>query len=246
MAIKGKKKSQNRGSQARRRPAAPPRAPVQQRRTIPWYRTSTAIAIMGVIAIIAIGIVVFTVQGNREDQEALEKKQNALTQYTDRVRNVLQSLRLPVEDMVAAPAAFEEPKQAEDLAEDAEGWAKDLEKLQGELVGITPEAAFQTAHTLYLHSITTYITASRAYSLAATSEDENTQTEALALASAERDHASTLWTEATTLLDEQRSNAELELSGLNAPGAPAAGTTPAAVPSGIPTDVPIEDDAGGG
>ena len=252
MAIKGKKKSQKRGSQARRRPAAPPRPAVQPRRTGPWYRTPTAIAIMGIIAIIAIGIVVITIQGNREDEEALEKKQNALTEYTDRVRNVLQSLRIPVEAMAAAPATFEEPEQAEDLAKDAEGWSKDLEKIQGEFVGIAPEPAVRAAHSLYLHSITTYITAARAYSIAATTEDPNTSTETLALASAERDYASSLWTEATTVLDEQRNGAELDLSGLNPPGAPAAGTTPTGVPSGLPTDLPTDipsdlpTDGGGG
>ena len=252
MAIKGKKKSQKRGSQARRRPAAPPRTAVQPRRTVPWYRTPIAIAILGTLAIIAIGITVWVVQSNREDQQALEKKQEALTNYTDRVRNVLQTLRIPVEEMMAAPAALEDDKQAEALEKDAEAWTKDLQEIQGTFVGIVPDPSVQAAHSLFLHSIETYSSAAATYSLAATAGDADTQTQALGIASAHRDQASSLWTEATTLLDQRRSDAELELSGLTVPGATAPGTAPTGVPptGGIPTDAipvpPEEGDGGGG
>ena len=41
MALKGKKKSQSRGSEGRRHPAAAPRAVYSSRAHEPWYRTAT-------------------------------------------------------------------------------------------------------------------------------------------------------------------------------------------------------------
>ena len=243
MAIKGKKKSQKRGGQARRRPTAPPRPAVQPRRKTGWYRTPTAIAILGVLAIIAIGVTVWVLQSNREDAEALEQTQNELTNYTDRVRTVLQSMRTPVGAMAAAPPALEDSATAEQLAEDAASWVKDLQKAQGTLAGIPPRPSVRGLHTLYTNAIEIYVSAARTYELAASTTDAKTQTEALTLATAQRTQAGAIWTEATAQLDRERQEAELDPSGLTAPDA--AGATAPTVPT-VPTVPPGDGGEGGG
>lgn len=253
MAIKGKKKSQKRGSQARRRPAAPPRPAVSPRRKTAWYRNPTIVAILGTLAIIAIAVIVWAVQSSREDAEALERKQNQLTNYTDRVRTVLQTMRTPVSAMAGAPATIEDEAQAEKLAKDADTWARELEEAQGTFAGIAPSAAVQSIHGLYTNALEMYVLAARTYDLAATTSDAKTQTEALNLATTQRTQADAIWTEATALLDRQRDAAEMDPSGLTAPGGAAPGATPGLdpgqLPTELPTDIPTEElpqDGGGG
>ena len=246
MAIKGKKKSQKRGSQARRRPAAPPRPAVQPRRKTAWYRNPTIVAIVGALAIVAIAVIVWAVQKNREDAEALERKQDQLTNYTDRVRTVLQTMRTPAGAMAAAPTAIEDEQQAETLAKDVDSWAKDLQEAQGTFAGIAPAASVQSIHGLYTNAIQMYMLAARTYDLAANTPDTQTQTQALSLASTQRTQANALWTEATALLDRQRDSAELDPSGLTAPDGAAAGATPGQVPGQLPSDFPTGELPPGG
>ena len=247
MAIKGKKKSQNRGSQARRRPAAPPRLAVQPRTRTRWYRSQTGIATLGILAILAIGVTVWAVQNASDKAAALENKQEALDGYTDRVRGVLQTLRAPVGNMAGAPPQLQEPEQAEALAEGAAGWMRDLEKAQTSFGKIAVDPELQSIHDLYAHSIQIYISAARTYELAGTTTDEEARVDTLGLANTQRDEAGAIWTEATALLDQRRDAAELDPSGLTAPNAPAGGAAPPApgeipteIPTGIPTEIPTD------
>ncbi|MDQ4095728.1 MAG: hypothetical protein M3174_05975 [Actinomycetota bacterium] len=263
MAIKGKKKSQKRGSQARRRPAAPPRPAVAPRRTA-WYRSQTGIAILGILALAIITVVVLRVQSAREASEELERRQDALDTYTDQVRTVLQSLRPAAAGMATAPPALEEPELAEELEKNAADWTKRIEEAQTQLGGAAPsgrvielEPSVQNINNLYAQSISMYLTAARTYQLAATL-DGTAQADALASATAQRGQASAVWTEATALLDKRRSSAEIDPSGLTAPDAPAAGETapgtmPGPLPSGFPTEelppegeIPPGEGGGGG
>ncbi|MDQ3957514.1 MAG: hypothetical protein M3273_04245, partial [Actinomycetota bacterium] len=61
MAIKGKKKSQSRGSQGLRRPAAAPRPVYTGRRHTPWYKTTEGRLIGGILAAALIGIAIWLV-----------------------------------------------------------------------------------------------------------------------------------------------------------------------------------------
>ena len=264
MAIKGKKKSQKRGSQARRRPAAPPRPALTPQRRTAWYRSQTGIAILGILAIIVIALVVTRVQSAREAGEELDQRQEALDTYTDEVRTVLQSLRPAAGAMTAAPPALEEDEQAEELEKSAADWTKQIEAAQTQFAGAAPsgrlietEPSAQNIHNLYAQSVSMYLTAARTYELAATL-DGTAQADALASATTQRGQASAVWTEATALLDKRRASAEIDPSGLTAPDAAAGagaapGTMPGELPSGFPTEelppegeVPPDDGGGGG
>lgn len=257
MAIKGKKKSQSRGSQARRRPAAPPRPVAPQRNRIRWYRTPTGIAALGIIAMVLIGVVVWAVQKNSDEAEKLENRQEVLDGYSAEVRTALQSLRAPIGAMAAAPPAIQDPEQAEQLAEDASGWVEDLEKAQTQFGQVVPAGSVQSVNSLYVQAVQIYISAAKAYEIAAVAEGE-IQADTLGLAGTQRLQASSIWTEATALLDAMLKDAELDPSGLTAPDAPAPGTAPPVnsgeLPTGIPTDqapvevpaAPEEESGGGG
>lgn len=247
MAIKGKKKSQNRGSQARRRPAAAPRPAVAPRRKAAWYRSQTGIALLGILAIIAIGVVVVLVQSASERSEQLEKRQEALDSYTDEIRSILQTLRPPAGAMAAAPPGLEDEKQAKELEENAADWTDQITRAQTSFAGAAPpprlielEPSVQNINNLYGQAIGIYLSAARTYELGATA-DSASQPDTLAAATTQRGQGSAIWTEATALLDKRLASAELDPSGLTAPdaaagGGTAPGTTPGELPSGFPTD----------
>ncbi|MDQ4142727.1 MAG: hypothetical protein M3198_03125 [Actinomycetota bacterium] len=260
MAIKGKKKSQKRGSQARRRPAAPPRAAVAPRRKAAWYSSTMGKAALGILAVIAFGVIFVLVQNARDEAAQLEKRQEALDSYTDELRSILQSLRPPAGAMAATPPALEEEEAASQLEEDAAGWVEQIEKAQTAFARVAPsgalleqEPSIQNINNLYAQSLSIYLSAARTYQLAAT-VDAKAQADALAAASTQRGQASSIWTEATALLDKRRESADIDPSGLTAPdaaaGAPPAGAPPTDLPTDIPTDIPTEDlqptDGGGG
>ena len=61
MAIKGKKKSQSRGSQGQRRPAAAPRPVYTGRRHTPWYKTTEGRLIGGMLIAVVVGVKIWLV-----------------------------------------------------------------------------------------------------------------------------------------------------------------------------------------
>src|SRR3954447_19811810 len=103
MAIKGKKKAQRRGSQARRHPAAAPRTTPTSRR-IAWYQTPAGLIMAGllgaaVVAIIITGIV--TAFGDTGKPAATPREQNQIDTYTGKIRGVTQSVSVPASEMAA-------------------------------------------------------------------------------------------------------------------------------------------------
>ena len=216
---------------------------VAPKNTLPWFRNPRIIAALGSLAIILIGILVWQIQTSSEEKERLEKRQATLDDYTDEIRGIVQVLRSPAQAMTAAPPAIEDQEGADQLAEDAAGWVKDFEQAQVDIGKIVPaqQGSIATAHSLYNQSIQIYLSAARTLELAATTEGD-TQQEILALSAGQRAQATAVWTEATALLDKDRSSAELEPSGVTAPETPAAGgspTSPTGIPPGeLPTEIP--------
>lgn len=231
-----------------------------KKQTLAWYRNPRIIAALGTLAIILIGVIVWVVQSNAEEADKLAKRQETLDEYTDEINTLLQQLRAPAGAMAQAPPALEDPEVAKQLEEDAKEWATQFEDALKSFGQIVPsqQRLLPNAHNLYNQSIQIYMTAAGTYQLAGESEG-TAQQGALALATNQRTQAAAVWTEATALLDEERRGADLELSGLTAPDAPAAGaggTSPGGIPPGeipggeipggeIPPIEPPTDGAGG-
>ncbi|HYN35426.1 MAG TPA: hypothetical protein VEV82_00460 [Actinomycetota bacterium] len=207
-----------------------------KKQTLAWYRNPRIIAALGTLAIILIGVIVWVVQSNAEETDKLAKRQETLDEYTDEINTLLQQLRAPAGAMAQAPPALEDPEVAKQLEEDAKEWATQFEDALKSFGQIVPsqQRLLPNAHNLYNQSIQIYMTAAGTYQLAGESEG-TAQQGALALATNQRTQAAAVWTEATALLDEERRGADLELSGLTAPDAPAAGaggTSPTGLPPG--------------
>jgi hypothetical protein len=198
---------------------------VAPKNTLPWFRNPRVIAALGSLAIILIGVLVWQIQTNAEESEKLEKRQETLDDYTDQMRGIVQVLRSPAQAMATAPPAIEDPETADKLADDAAGWVKEFEGAQVDIGKIVPaqQGSIATAHSLYNQSIQIYLSAAKTLQLAAESEGD-TQQQALALAAGQRAQATAVWTEATALLDKDRSSAELEPSGVTPPETPAGGS----------------------
>ena len=224
MALKGKKKSQTRGSQGRRRPAAAPRPVVTSRARAPWYRTSggrvgIAVGIVALIGVVAGGIVA---AGSNPE---LERKQERLEDYTAQLRAMSGNLRNAAEGMKAAPVGVTSGLGG--LKKDATRWIGAFASAQGRVAELQPPASIESTKQLFTQSVQLYSTAAETFDLA-TRAPQELQAEILARAGALRDQASSLWVVATNQVDAERTDADLEISGLLPPAQP--GSVPAPAP----------------
>jgi hypothetical protein len=230
MAIKGKKKSQKKGGQARRRPATAPRQAAPVGRQVPCYRTSAfRVSALVLIAVIA-GLVIVLIQNARDDAKALEKKQDQLDAYTNDVRALIQEVRPAISGMAAVQPGIP-PDQLKKLEKDANSWTKDLGKAQATVQTFAAAPGVEDATALYAQSVQLYGSTARSYTLALGLEGED-QTLAIGTASEIKAQAGALWSQATVILDEARSDADMEPSGLTPPDPAAAGGVPGASPPG--------------
>jgi hypothetical protein len=217
VAIKGKKKS--RGSQARRRPAAAPRPVIIGGRRAPWYKTPggrIGLA-LGIVAVAAISL--FLWNNAQNNAEALEGRQKLLDGYTGKVRTMLQTLTPPASQMQVVPPTGK-GKAIAKLDKDAKTWTASLQKATNQAISLTPPPAGQTSAQLIAESVQLYLTAARTFQTAAALEDGPEKKQVLQRAAEVRDRATSIWTAGVALLDEARSGAELEPSGLRVPTSP--------------------------
>jgi hypothetical protein len=220
MALKGKKKSQSRGSQGRRRPAAAPRPAVAPRSPRRWYRTTTGRVVAGIVAVALVGGIAAAVVGARSGAGDLERRQTSLRTFTGEVRVVLQELRVAAGAMSEAPVTAEGARLGE-LRRNARVWARTIQAAQGRLVGIAPARGAEIVQRLFAQSTQLYASAANTYGLvdrtgAAVSDD------LLQRAAELRDQASGIWQTAVEVLDVERRAVDLGPSALSPPSVPGA------------------------
>lgn len=234
MAIKGKKKSQARGSQGQRRPAAAPRPAYTGPRRVPWYRTTLGryVAIgLGSLAIIALFVVVARAQNASQERA---EQQAALQEFTGDLGALAKSLDGPVSKMIAAPSSVEDERIG-GLEKDARNWTTSLQGAQAQASQLTPPEGAANVSTIFQQAINLYVTSAQTFALAPAVEG-NPQAELLLRAGELRDNAGVLWETAIAALDIERQEADMDPSGITIPGATA---TPAPAPTGaLPTGLP--------
>jgi hypothetical protein len=217
MAIKGKKKSQTRGSQARRRPATAPRVVTSRHTHTPWYQTSGGRVIAALIVVLmltGVGIVVAQVNasGNRE-----EKRREALDAYTREIRSVGQSISGAALEMQQLTAQPPREKDMAGLEEQAEDWV-------GTFTGARPEpdlrapSGLSSLSPLFARSVDAYSSAATTYGLAAKAATED-RAGLFTLAAQQQSIAVGVWVSAVGVLDEARAAQDMDPSGLDTPGA---------------------------
>jgi hypothetical protein len=215
MAIKGKKKPQSRGSAARRRPATPPRLAYVKQVHVPWYRTAggrvaAAITVVLVVAGAASAITAYTSSNNRA-----EARQDRINSYTSSVRTLLGEVAEPASAMAAVPANPDD-RTLKALPEQAAEWGKALTSAEKNAQNLNPPEGLQGASTVFLDSIRLYSMSATTYKVAAGAEGE-VQRQILERAKEQTEVATSLWTDAVFLLDEQRNEAGLNPSQILSP-----------------------------
>jgi len=237
MAIKGKKKSGNRGSQARRRPAAAPRPVVSSARSkAPWYNTATGRVIAALLVVALIAVVGTMIAVNRGTAAEKEDKIEAIEGYTAELSSIVQSVAPTIGEMsTIAPGV--PPEQLETLKEDAQGWADDIEAAASRVVAIQPPAEVVGIHPYFQQSFQAYSTSAKLLIDAADTEGK-TQADLLTRATEVRSNADGVWSTATAQLDEELAELGGDPSGLQPPSI--AGASAAVPPA------PAEEEEGGG
>lgn len=240
MAIKGKKKSQTRGSQGQRRPAAAPRPVYTGRKHVPWYKTTEGRLIGGMVIAVIVGVSIWLIADAQNRAEQRTATRESLEEYATSVRAFATTIAPVAEEMGAVPA----DPEAETLEKDSGKWSTDLTAAQGQVTVLTPPDEAALANKLFLESLNSFLAAARTYESAATA-DGDLRGQLLTQATQQREQAATLFTLAVEALDNELIDVGGDSSGLSIPQ----GNPPPqpGVQTGTDTTViPAPDGDGGG
>jgi hypothetical protein len=231
MAIKGKKKSGSRGSQARRRPAAAPRPVVgATRQKTPWYNTAAGRVIAALLVVLLIAGIGTLIAVNRSNAREQEERRETVERYVNEVKSAVQSAAPAAAQMSAiAPGVPED--QLETLAEDAEGWATEIEAAASRVVAIQAPEEVASIHPYFTQAFQLYSTNAKLLIDAADAEGK-AQADLLTRATEIRSNAEGVWAAATAQLDTELGELGGDPSGLLSPATAGATATVPTTPSG--------------
>lgn len=247
MAIKGKKKSQQRGSQGQRRPAAAPRPVYTGRKHTPWYKTNEGRLIGGMLIAVVVGVTIWLVADAQSKSRERTETRQALEQYVKTVRSFTNALGPVAEDMGGAPTTGPD---VDSLKEDAGQWTEDLSAAQAQIVSVPPPDEASVAAKLFDQSMASFLSAARTFQSAADAEGELV-TELLAQAHEEHQQATGLFDLGVEALDGELLEVDGASSNLSLPQATPDTPDPGQSPGGSTQIIPVEpgddaDDGGAG
>ena len=232
MALKGKKKSRSRGSQARRRPASAPRPAYGTKDKPRWYQTTAGLVIgFVVIMSVAIFLLWFTADQRAETKE-LETQKEQLDDFTGQLRTIGDNIT-PVATELSSASTLDDAA----LEEKATEWKNKLSESQTAVAQIAAPEGLEPANGLLTQSILLYVQAAEQYALLPSLEGKP-RDEIAAKAAASFSSANSIYASVIELLDAQRDEVDMNASGLTTPGtgAPQAG---ASLPAEI--EMPTEE-----
>lgn len=232
MAIKGKKRSRQRGSQGARRPAqAPKPTVVGSRRGPAWYRSPLSIGVVAVFGLVLVGIVIAVIYNVRENAQETDDRRALLEEYTDDVSAVLQSANSAANELgaLAVPPRGEELSS---LSEEAEAWIATFEETQGSLAQVITDERVTGVNQLFNEGLALFASSARTMATLPDVDDRATRTELFTQAATVRDTANALFTSAISVLNLLREDVDLGSSGLQAPILPTSGQPPVTSPEG--------------
>ncbi|MDQ3877538.1 MAG: hypothetical protein M3290_04205, partial [Actinomycetota bacterium] len=209
MAIKGKRKSQQRGSQARRRPAQAPRPAVGTRRRPPWYRTTAGQVIASLVFLVVAIAVIAVVAHVRSSSKERSQSQSQLETYTGKIRSVLATITPDVTAMTGAPSSSDDAAGIKALDKSTDEWAKTFEGSISEIGQAAPAAGAADAQQVFSDAVQLYSTVVQTLKVVP-SVGADEQTTLLGLAQAQLAQATQLWTTGVQLLDQARSDVGLD------------------------------------
>ena len=197
-----------------------------------------------VVALAIIGTLAWVASNQRNDARELEERQAALDEYTGQVRTVLQALAGPVGEMTTSAPSLP-PAQ---LAAKVKQWNEGFSAAQTALSQTNPPPELQPVNALLLRSILMYVSAADTYELVP-DVDGPGQKKLVTQAGIQVQNADGVFVGAIAVLDTAREEAELRISGLEAPSAaaPPAGPQPTPGAEGSSgTNIDTGEGGGGG
>lgn len=191
-------------------------------------------AIVALLAVI--GVVIWRVEAANSSNAALEKRQEALTNYTDEVEGYVNAVQPVIREMLGAPFNTANPEGLAGLADTAPKWIETLEA-QGALVqALVPPEELVAANVTLQQSFLMYSSSAKLYAMVPEEDAKSKIQDLLDRASEVRQQAGVVMGSALGVLEEARRDAEMSDSGIDTPGT----MTPI-----LPTPSPVEDSDGG-
>jgi hypothetical protein len=183
-------------------------------------------------------IVLWLVKNARDDAAALERRQDAIEEFTNQVSTLQQSIAAPAGEMITATA------DTPNLAAETERWSQAFDAARADFTQAarTTPAGLDSGHRLFFQAILQYTAAAETFELAADLQGR-LQERALERANAQVSAADGVWQTAVAILDEERTKAELSASGIIS--VPTAGGV-TAQPTPTPPGQSVEIDQGKG
>lgn len=169
----------------------------------------------GIFLVVAIGVVVWLVVSAQDRAKQFEEEQSVLESYTTSLQGVLQGAAGPASEMIAV-TTLPEGDDLEQLAEDAETWATDLQGAQAVIQQQPAPGEVRSIHLLFGESLQLYVSAAQTFALVPDAEGR-LQEQLFVRATAQRDSAGRVMEGAIGALDEMRREKELSASGLQSP-----------------------------
>lgn len=239
MAIKGKKKSQSRGSQGQRRPAAAPRPVYTGRKHTPWYKTTEGRLIGGMLIAVIVGVTIWLVADAQNKSKDRTATRQALEDYVSTVRGFTNALGPVAEQMgLVDPATVD----LDALKADAKKWTTDLSAAQAQIAAVQVPEEAEVAGRLFDQSMASFLSAARTFESVAEAEGD-LQTELVAQAVEEAEQARSLFDLGVVALDSELQDVGGENSNLLLPQSTPTAPDPTETSSGSQT---IQIPAGGG
>ena len=231
MAIKGKKKSQSRGT-ARRRPAGAPRPTAVRREHIPWYRTSGGRVAAAVIIALVLSSVGGLIAALNSSSNQAEARQNSIDDYTQRVRDFAQEIADPATQMAVVTPETSGDALAE-LSKQADQWAETLVGARAEAARSEPPVSLADVNRLLSESLLLYTSAAETFKLAADAKGEM-QNSLLLNGLSQHERAGSIFLTVVSLIDRERDREGLQASGIGHPAQ--LGSFPQPTPQESPSD----------
>lgn len=187
-----------------------------------------------------IGVVTGLVLHAKSNSSKLADRQDKVERYTGSVRSLLQTLRPAASGMVGAPTDPDDGASITALVDSAKTWNDSMPKALDEAGTLRPPTAAAQADSIFQQSVAMYSSAAQLFALVPDANDK-VRADLLANASTVRDQASQLWANATSLLDDARSDLDMLPSGLSSPAV----APPSGQPTPATTTIPIQSGSGG-
>lgn len=242
MAIKGKKKSQQRGSQGQRRPAAAPRPVYTGRKHTPWYKTNEGRLIGGMLIAVILGVTIWLVADAQNKSKDRTATREALEEYVSTVRGFTNALGPVAGDMGLVDPANPD---VDSLKADAKKWTTDLSAAQAQIAAVQLPEEAEVAGRLFDQSMASFLSAARTFESVADADGE-LQTELLAQGVEEAEQARALFDLGVVALDTELQEVGGDNSNLLLPVSTPPQPEPTEGGGGTSDTIEIPGDTGGG